>query len=271
MSDNATMTSLNLRRAGLRRGLLGRERVLGGWTCFAHPAIAEIFARSGVDFIGIDMEHTPISLEQARDIIAACHLGGALCLPRIPAHDAAVIKRLLDAGADGIIAPTVETAEQARDIASWCAYPPRGGRGFGVSRAQGYGFDFDQYVGAWNDSFTFIAQVETVRGMENVEAILAVEGVHGIMIGPYDLSGSLGLPGQLEHPLVVQAEERILRACATAGKGCGMHVVDPDADTVARRMAQGFTWLVLGADVFALWKWSENLGALVHALRTESS
>lgn len=267
MSNALPMGELLRRREALRQAVQGRGTVLGGWICFAHTSIAEIIARSGVDFLGIDMEHTPISLDQARDIIVASHLGGTLCLPRIPAHDPAVIKRLLDSGADGIIAPTVETAEQARALASWCAYPPLGVRGFGVNRAQGYGFDFESYVSGWNDSFTCIAQVETVRGMENVEAILAVEGIHGIMIGPYDLSGSLGLPGQLDHPRVLEAESTILKACHNAGKGCGMHVVDPDPETVARRLGQGFTWLVLGADVFALRRWSADLGGLVAQAR----
>ena len=118
---------------------LTRENAFGAWTSLGHPSITEIFASSGVDFVGIDLEHSTINLEQAQQIIAAAQANGAACYPRVSSHNPEQIRRLLDSGADGVIVPMVSTADQARRIVEWCKYPPMGKRSFGVARAQGYG------------------------------------------------------------------------------------------------------------------------------------
>jgi len=266
VANGLTLTELNTRRATLKKKLADQKRVFASWICFGHPSIAEILSRSGVDFIGIDLEHTVISLEQARDIISACQATGTLCLPRISSHNASEIKRLLDAGADGIIAPTVETAEQAEELVSYCRYAPHGKRGFGISRGQGYGFDFDEYITNWKDVSTLIVQIETVKGVENIDAILAVDGVDGAMIGPYDLSGSLGVPGQLDHPKVAEATGTMIAACQKASKASGPHIVNPGKEEIEEAFAKGFSFVVLGADMFAFWKWSEQLSETIENL-----
>lgn len=260
MVSKSTLTQLNKRRAELKRKLANREKVFGSWICIAHPINAEIVSRSGVDFVGIDMEHTVISLDQALSIIMSCQANNTLCLPRISSHDPTEIKRLLDAGADGIIAPTVETAEQAESLVRCCHYPPLGKRGFGISRGQGYGFDFDEYVETWPRVGTLIVQIETVKGIENIDRILAVEGVDGAMIGPYDLSGSLGVPGKLDHPAVQEATASFVAACKKAGKAAGPHIIYPNKDSIAEAFEKGCTFVVLGADMFALKAWSDKLG-----------
>jgi len=184
------MKRLAQQRSGFKDRLRNRQRVFGAWTSLAHPSITEIFIRSGIDFVGIDIEHSTISLEQAQAIIATCHGCGIPCLPRIASHNAEAIKRLLDSGADGIIAPMVSTPQEVERLISWCKYPPRGQRSFGIARAQEYGFAFDEYIKGWNESFSFIPQIESVEGVENIEEILSCEGVNGVMIGPYDISGS---------------------------------------------------------------------------------
>jgi len=261
------MEKLNIRRASLKAALRGRKRTFAAWTSLGHPSITEMFSRSGVDFVGIDIEHSTISQEQSQRIIAASQAEGSLCLPRIATHNEEMIKRLLDSGADGIIAPTVNTAEQAEALASWMKYPPKGRRGFGIARGQGYGFDFNEYTENWNDISSLIVQIESIEAVDNIESILAVEDVDAVMVGPYDMSGSLGIPGQIDHPKVQEAAQRVVDACKKAGKGCGTQVVSPDPENVSTAFANGFTFVVLSSDIFLLWKWAEGMNGLISECR----
>lgn len=258
---------LSEKRAWLKQKLRNREKVFAAWTSISHPSITELFARSGADFIGIDIEHSTISQEQSQRIIAASQAGGTLCLPRIASHNLEMIKRLLDSGADGIIVPMVSTGEEVERLVSWCKYPPTGCRSFGISRGQGYGFDFDEYTSTWNDISSLIVQIESVEGVKNIEAILSNKDVDGVMIGPYDLSGSLGVPGQLEHPSVIEAANKVIRACADSGKGCGTQVIEPNVDSLEGAFEAGYTFVVLASDIFVLWKWSERMDALIQRFR----
>ena len=258
---------LSERRALLKQKLRNRERVFAAWTSIDHPSITEIFSRAGVDFIGIDIEHSTINQEQSQRIIAASQAGDTLCLPRIASHNMEMIKRLLDSGADGIIVPMVNTAEEVERLISWCKYPPLGKRSFGIARGQGYGLDFDEYTSTWNDISSLIVQIESAEGVKNIEAILANKDVDGAMIGPYDLSGSLEVPGQLEHSSVVEAANKVISACADNGKGCGTQIIEPDFEGLQGAFEAGYTFVVLASDVFVLWKWSARMDDLVQRLR----
>ena len=254
-------------RRSLRKKLQNRQPVFAGWISLAHPSITEIFCRAGFEFIGIDVEHSTISQEQCQRIIAACHSNGVNCLPRIASHNGEMIKRLLDSGADGIIVPMVSTPEEVEQIIDWCYYPSDGKRSFGIARAQGYGFDFDQYVRQWNSSCSVIIQIESVQGVENIDKLLAFEQIQGAMVGPYDLSGSLGVPGELDHSLVIEASKQVVDACARHGKACGTQIIEPDENNIQPAFDRGFTFTVLASDIFALWKWSENTAGLISRFR----
>ncbi len=248
-----------------------RDLAFGGWTSLGHPSITEMLAGAGVGFIGIDLEHSTISQEQAQRIIAAAQSHGVACLPRVSSHNGEQIKRLLDSGADGIIVPSVSTRAEAEQLIAWCKYPPVGRRSYGVSRAQGYGAGFSRYVQAWNERSTLIVQIESTEGVTAVDEVLAHEAVDGAMVGPYDISGSLGIPGQLEHPKVTAACRRVVEACRKRGKACGTQVVDPTPERVAEAIAQGYTFIILASDVFILWKWAERMQALVAQQRSGGS
>jgi 2-dehydro-3-deoxyglucarate aldolase len=215
--------------------------------------------RAGFDFIGIDIEHSTISQGQSQRIIAACQGNGTLCLPRVASHNMEMIKRLLDSGADGMIVPMVSTTTEVERLISWCKYPPLGKRSFGIARGQGYGFDFDQYTKTWNESSLFIIQIESIQGVENIEKLLSYDDVDGAMIGPYDLSGSLGIPGQLDHPSIARAAKEVIDACAKFGKGCGTQIIEPDMKNIEDAFSAGYTFVVLASDIFILWKWAERI------------
>ena len=254
-------------RERLVAALRGRTPVFGGWTSLGHPSITEVFTRAGLDFIGIDLEHSTISQEQAQRIIAAAHAGGAACLPRVASHNGEQIRRLLDSGADGVIVPNVSSAAEVERLVSWCKYPPVGQRSYGVARAQGYGCDFDEYIRTWNERSALIIQIESVEAVDVVETLVSHTAVDGAMIGPYDISGSLGLPGQLDHPRVMAACAKVLDACRKAGKGCGTQLIEPTRAQVAAALEAGYTFVVLASDVFVLWKWSEQMRSLLRETR----
>lgn len=253
----------NHRRSELKRKLRFREKIFGTWTSIAHPSITEIFTRSGADFVGIDIEHSTISQEQSQRIIAACQGNDSLCLPRIASHNMEMIKRLLDSGADGLIVPMVNTPEEVEKLISWCKYPPLGKRSFGIARGQGYGFDFKRYTKTWNEVSSLIIQIESAEGVDNIEKLLSYDEIDGAMIGPYDLSGSLGIPGQLDHPLVLESSKKVIEACLKYGKACGTQIIEPDTLNINTAFETGYTFVILASDIFVLWKWSERMLNLI--------
>jgi len=247
----------------LKNKLVNRDTVLAGWTSIGHPQVTEMLTMSGVDFVGVDIEHSTISQEQAQSIISACHSAGICCMPRIATHNQEAIKRLLDSGADGIIVPTVDTPQQVEKLIEWMKYPPLGKRGYGIARAQGYGHDFEEYTSQWNDSSSLIIQIESISAVENIEKLLQFEEVDGAMVGPYDISGSLGIPGQIDHQKVKDAGKQVVDACQKFGKSCGTQDIDPTSESVKAALVSGYTFVVLASDVFILWKWGERMKKVV--------
>jgi len=241
--------------------------MFSAWTSLGHPSITEIFTTASVDFISIDLEHSTINQEQSQRIIAAAQSGGTCCLPRIASHNGEQISRLLDSGADGVIVPMVSSVAQVTRIVNWTRYPPEGQRSYGVARAQSYGVNFDSYVEQWNQRSAVIIQVESNDGIEAIESLASHDGVDGVMIGPYDLSGSMGIPGQIDSDPVQEACKKVIDSCRRHGKACGTQIVDPTPKSVFAAFDAGYTFVVLSSDVFVLWKWSEKMQSLISDLR----
>ena len=261
------MNNIYENRAALKEKLRRRERLFGGWISYAHPSIAETFSRAGFDFIAIDMEHSTISIEQAQRIIAACQSEGVPCLPRPFSHSNDWFKPLLESGADGLLVQMVNTPEEVEVIIGYLKYPPEGNRSYGVNRAQAYGFDFDEYIQNWNETSVFVIQIESIQAVDNINRLLAFDEVDGVMIGPYDMSGSLGVPGQTTHPLVIEASMKVIKACEKHGKSCGTQVADASPDSAQALFDLGYTYVILGSDLFVLWKWAEQMQIMMKSMR----
>lgn len=247
----------------LKNKLNKRETLFAGWTSIGHPQVTEMLVRGEIDFMGIDIEHSTISQKQSQAIIAACHSKGVPCLPRVATHNQESIKRLLDSGADGIIVPTVETTEQVEKLIEWIKYPPHGKRGYGIARAQGYGHNFEEYTTKWNDASSIIIQIESISAVENIEKLLEFDEIDGAMVGPYDISGSLGIPGQINHQEVLNAGQLVVDSCKKFGKACGTQDIDPTLESVLDAINSGYTFVVLASDVFILWKWGERIQKII--------
>ena len=184
---------------------------IGSWIQVGHPAIAEIMASAGFDWLAVDLEHSTISLRVAEDLIRVIDLKGVVPLVRLASNNPEQIKRVMDAGAHGIIVPMVNARDEAEAAVAAVKYPPEGRRSIGLARAQGYGPRFQQYFEWQRENSLVIVQIEHIDAVDNLESILSVAGVDGYIVGPYDLSGSLGIPGEFEAPKYLQALERMLK------------------------------------------------------------
>jgi 2-dehydro-3-deoxyglucarate aldolase len=225
---------------------------IGSWLTIGHFAIAELMADAGFDWLCIDLEHTSIDYTQAAQLILAIQSKGIKAFVRVGANDALIIKRVLDAGADGIIVPMVCTKEEAVNAVNAVKYPPQGKRGVGLNRAQKYGFGFDDYKNNIAPTIELIAQIEHIDAINNLESIIEVEGIDGTFIGPYDLSGSMGKPGRWEDEDVKAALERYETIGKKYDKFIGFHVVPTDYKLVEEKILRGYNFIAFGFDALFL-------------------
>ncbi len=236
----------------LKKRISAKELTVGSWLSFGYPSVCEIMATAGFDWMVVDMEHTAIDMSQALQLIQIIDLAGCVPLVRVGENDPLAIKRAMDAGAHGVIVPMVNTPAEARKAVSAVRYPPLGTRGVGLGRAHAYGLGFEQYR-AWAEEETIlIVQIEHIEGVENLEEILAVEGVDGFIVGPYDLSGSLGRPGDFAHPAVAHALETVRRIMKESPKVGGYHVVHSSQAEFVERIDQGYKFIAYGDDMVFL-------------------
>ena len=251
----------------LKNKIRNREKLFAGWVSFSHRSITEIFAMAGFDFIAIDMEHSTISIKEAQEIIATSQAYNIPCIPRPVSHSNDYIKPLLESGADGMLIQMVNTKSEVQTIIDNTKFTPLGKRSYGVNRAHGYGFDFEDYINSWNASSIIMLQIESMEAVRNIDQLLSFNEVDGVMIGPYDMSGSLGVPGQVNHPKVMEACQIVIEACKRHNKGCGTQLSDPNTQSINEIFDIGYTFVFLGSDLFVLWKWADNISNVIKKIK----
>ena len=232
----------------LKSKLRNNELTIGTWLSLAHPAIAEIMVKAGFDWVTIDLEHTVITTREAEEMIRVIDLGGSVPLVRLSSNDSVQIKRMMDAGASGVIVPMVNSLEDVERAVSAVHYPEKGTRGVGLARAQGYGTTFQGNLDWLKNEAVIIVQIEHINAVENIEAILSCDDVDGYIIGPYDLSASMGLHGQFEHPDIVAVLKKIREVGAALKKSGGLHIVEPNPEELRSRIKEGFQFLAYSVD-----------------------
>jgi 2-dehydro-3-deoxyglucarate aldolase len=247
-----------MKNTTLKSKLQNREITIGSWITIGHQAIIDILAESNFDWLTIDMEHTSIDLNELQILIGFIQSHNIAALVRVSKNDEVIIKRALDAGADGIIVPMICTKENAVQSVSLAKYPPIGKRGVGLNRAQRYGFGFDEYKKWVNEHLVVIAQIEHIDGVDNIEEIIQTEGIDGVLIGPYDLSGSIGIPGEYNDPKVQLALKRVETVCLAHNKTMGYHVVDPDSTLVLEKQKAGYNFIAFSTDFLFLGNKAKN-------------
>lgn len=226
-----------------------KEITIGSWLSLGSPYVTEIMLKAGFDWLVIDMEHSAAnSLSQVQQLIQIIDLGGCIPLVRLPTNDSTIIKQVMDAGAHGIIVPMVNSRSDAEDAAAAVRYPPRGRRGVGLWRAQGYGRTFEEYRNWLEQYCTVIVQIEHIHGVRNLKDILKVEGIDGFIIGPYDLSASLGVPGDFQKPVVVDALQEVEAVAVASDKWAGFHIVHPNHEQLKQTIERGYDFIAYGVD-----------------------
>ena len=238
----------------IKRKLKAGETSIGLWMSMGHVSIAEILASAGYDWIVVETEHTAIDVSEVLRLLIAIEGRGAVPLVRLAWNDPIQAKAVMDSGAAGVIVPMVNTKEEAELAVKSVKYPPDGFRGVGLARAQGYGVDFDEYMECANRDGLLMLQIEHINAVNNIDEILSVPGIDGTYIGPYDLSCSMGLPGQLNHPDVEAAKQKVLEATRQRGLVPGIHLVHPEMakDELGRHVEQGYRFIALGTDILFL-------------------
>ncbi len=210
-------TNINRMREKLRAGKI----VLGAGITLSDPAVTEAIAPS-VDFVWIDLEHNALSVESMLGHLIAARAGGCASIVRIPTNDVGWVKRVLDSGAEGIILPRAYSADEVASFVSACRYPPLGTRGFGPRRPMQYGrLEQQAYLQQANRDVFVVAQVETAELVADLDQVLKLEGLDSLVLGPQDLSGSMGRLGQTTHPDVVNAMRTVASKAKAAGKFIG--------------------------------------------------
>lgn len=233
----------------LKQRIVAGELTVGSWLTLPSPSIAEIMARAGFDWLTVDLEHSVTPIDVAAEMIRVIDLCGVTPLVRLTSNDANQIKRVMDAGAHGIIVPMVTRAGEAKAAVAATRYAPRGTRGVGIARAQGYGSSFAGYLAWQNDGPIVIAQIEHIDAVDRLAEILAVPGIDAFIVGPYDLSASMGLPGQFEHADFIAAMERIAEIAKALGKTSGLHVVEPDDVALRKAQELGHRFIAYSVDI----------------------
>lgn len=247
----------------LKAQLKNNQVTIGTWITIGHPSVVEILSSAGFEWMVLDLEHAPIDFSQAQNLIATIQANGMKALVRVSKNEEVVIKRVLDSGADGVVVPMVKNGAEAKQAVDYVKYPPIGKRGVGLARAQKYGIGFEEYKEKANNELVVIAQIEHIEAVHNLEDIINTPGIDGTIVGPYDLSGSMGKPGKYDEPDVVEALEKIKQVCKQNNFPLGFHVIQSDVAKLQEKIDEGYTFLAFSLDFFFLGdKAREEMGKL---------
>jgi 2-dehydro-3-deoxyglucarate aldolase len=233
---------------GLKQKLNNNELTIGSWIMIGDVISTEVLASVGFEWLVIDIEHTSIDLGIVQNLIITIQANDIQALVRVSSNEEVIIKKVLDMGADGIIIPMVCSKEDAAQAVNYAKYPPFGKRGVGLYRASRYGAKFEEYKKWVEEELVIIAQIEHKKAVESIDEILSVEGIDGIIVGPYDLSSSMGCPGDFEKDDVKNAITQVLDRCKSHNVPSGFHVVDTNPQKLQEKIKQGCTILAYGID-----------------------
>ena len=240
----------------IRKKMQCNQASIGSWMQLPNADVAEIMGRAGYDWVAVDLEHGAITRRDLPDIFRAIEGGGTLPFARVADCGMTSIKIALDSGARGLIFPMIEDRSMIDDAISLSYYPPKGKRGVGFCRANLYGKAFGQSLTTIRDTF-FCAQIESIHAVNSIDEIIDHPKLDAIMVGPYDLSGSMGLTGQFTHPDFVAVMDCIRRKANEQGVPMGLHVVQPDPESLANKIKEGYRFIAYGIDATFLYHSAE--------------
>jgi len=228
-----------------------KELIIGSWINSASPIITEIMSGAGFDFLCLDAEHSAIDFNTSLQLFQAMKAGNPNCAPivRMQGNNYTDTKRYLDAGAVGVIAPLVNSKKEVEYLIQSVKYPPYGNRGVGYGRSHAYGFEFDKYMEFAKENIFIAIQIEHIDAVNNFEEMAEVDGLDGIFVGPYDLTASMGITAQFNHPDYLSALEKINSICKKNNLISGIHVVQPSPEEVIEKNNMGYNMIAYSLDI----------------------
>ena len=241
----------------IRKNLSKGGNSIGSWIQIPHTSIAEIMGQAGYDWVAVDMEHGTISPHQLPDLFRALELGNTLPLVRLAQGEAKDCKQALDAGAGGLIIPMVQSAKQLQRVIDAASWPPSGNRGVAFSRANLFGKNFEKYIEEAQKPL-LVAMIEHVNALNELDDILKVAGLDAILIGPYDLSASMGITARFDEQDFTEAMQAIKAKADKAKIACGIHVVDPDTSELKQKISDGYRFIAYSIDSVILEKFTRR-------------
>jgi 2-dehydro-3-deoxyglucarate aldolase len=241
-----------MKKNPLKKALLENRQTYGSWVTIGHPLIPEILAEAGFDWLAVDMEHSSIDIKDLLPLIISIEANNIVPLARVGENNPNLIKRVMDAGAYGVVVPNVNSKQDAYNAVKAVKYPPEGSRGVGLYRAQKFGRKFEEYKKWLFEESVVIVQIEHIDAVRHIDEILATPGIDAFIIGPYDLSGSLGKPGRLEDPEVLEALKTVKEAAVKHKIPAGFHSVSSDPEKAKIKREEGFKLLAFSLDAIFL-------------------
>ena len=233
----------------LKKKLSSNELTIGSWMTIGNSSIPEIMSQAGFEFLVIDMQHSVIGIDQLQEMIMAIESFNITPLVRVTSNNAGLIAQCMDAGAYGVIVPQVNNRKETLDALTSTKYPPIGNRSTGLARAQGYGFQFEQYKKNANKDSIVIVQLEHKDAIKNVEEILSVKEIDGYMIGPYDLSASMNKTyNDMDSGEIEKIEKNVISVAKKYNKIAGYHIVHPNINVIKNKVKMGYRFIVVGSD-----------------------
>lgn len=225
---------------------------IGSWLSSGSLIVADLMSKSDIDWLVIDNEHSTMDLETIHALIVQTQANNCQSFVRVGANDPLIIKKFLDAGANGIIVPMIKSLADAQAAVNHTFYPPRGTRGVGLYRAQEYGFNFENYLKQHLENTVLILQIEHIDMLKDLDKITQIPEVDGFIVGPFDLSASLGIPGQFEDKTFLASIKEIEEKVKKSNKALGFHVIQPDHNLVIEKQNKGYTFVAFSLDFMFL-------------------
>lgn len=241
----------------VKKRLSSGKPTIGSWLQLPDISVAEIMGQAGYDWVAIDLEHGSFSTQSLPAICMALELGDTLPFVRVAQPVSKDIKQALEAGARGLIFPMISNAEELKKAIDWANYPPYGTRGVGYSRANFFGKNFSEQVPESSKDLVLVAQIEHIQAVQSLDEILVVDRLDAILIGPYDLSASMGLTAQFDHPDFIAVIKGIEEKARRHSIPFGLHIVQPDPDALSRRIEEGHQFIAYGTDAVFLYRSAE--------------
>ncbi len=252
------MNTINYAPNSLKGKLSKKSLTIGSWVTIPSTEIIEILSTAGFEWLVIDLEHTSITLSEAKNLIQTIQANGMNALVRVSSNNETEIKKVLDIGANGIIVPMIKSKEEIEQAVSFTQYPPNGVRGVGLNRVHKYGTGFKEYKESSQSEIVVIAQIEHIDAVNKLEDILTCPGLDGTIVGPYDLSASMGHPGDYNRDDVLEALQKVESATLASNKSLGFHVIESDHSYTLQKINQGYTFLAFSMDFFFLGDLARN-------------